>query len=240
MRRLPDDVGNQPSRSDCPSSFSCCRQVISGLVFSLALLLCASADAQNLLKNGDFEQPLGPTNWTVRYLIGGPDDWEIKDRSRGGSRRAAWYGGYLRVISQKLAHAYFTQTVTNVSPGHVYDFVGHMKEDWWKGVGDPKRDRYLVYIELIGGQGVPLASCGTSRCSVLATNDLTNSAGDPETNIDPPYTYPTDIWRPFYAQQTPDAEGKIEVRLHYNKVGYTIYDKTWISAASFDDLSLTP
>jgi hypothetical protein len=30
------------------------------------------------------------------------------------------------------------------------------------------------------------------------------------------------------------------VRLHYNKVGYVIYDKTWVSAASFDDLSLTP
>lgn len=72
---------------------------------------------------------------------------------------------------------------------------------------------------------------------MLAANDLTDAGGDPEPNIDPPYTYPTMIWRPFYAQQTPDADGKIEVRLHYNKVGYTIYDKPWISAASFDDLS---
>jgi hypothetical protein len=213
---------------------------IRGLALGLTLLLSASAGAQNLLKNGDFEQPLGPTNWTVGYLHGGPDDWEMKDRSRGGARRmSTFYGAYFRVLSQKLAHAYFTQTVTNLTPGHAYNFVGHMREDWWKGVDDPKRDKFLVYIELIGGQGTP-RPCGDDRFSIIATNDLTDSAGDPETNIDPPYTYPTSIWRPFYAQQTPDANGKIEVRLHYNRVAYTIYDKTWISAASFDDLSLTP
>jgi hypothetical protein len=239
MLSLLDDAESELLMTGCRSRFTCCRRSIFGLVFGLALLVCASADAQNLLQNGDFEQPLGPTNWTVRYLIGGSDDWEIKDRSRGGSRRAAWYGGYFRVVSQKLAHAYFTQTVTNLTPDHVYDFVGHMKEDWWKGVGDPKRDRYLVYMELIGGQGSPL-ECGDNRFSIIATNDLTNSDGDPETDIDPPYTYPTAIWRPFFAQQTPDANGRIEIRLHYNKVGYTTYDKPWISAASFDDLFLTP
>ena len=50
----------------------------------------------------------------------------------------------------------------------------------------------------------------------------------------------TGIWRTFYAQQTPDARGNIEVRVHYNKVGAAIYDKTWTSAAYFDDISLTP
>ncbi len=229
-----------PDMSRSPKLCSCAIAPNVVWVLGVSLLLCNSAGAQNLLKNGDFEQPLGPTNWTVLYLHGGPDDWEIKDRSRGGSRRAAWYGGYFRVINQKLTHACFAQTVTNLTPGHAYNFVGHMKEDWWKGIGDPKRDRYLVYMELIGGQGAPLASCDTGRCSVLATNDLTDSAGNADPNIDPPYTYPTDIWRPFYAQQTPDANGRIEIRLHYNKVGYTIYDKPWISAASFDDLSLTP
>ena len=204
----------------------------------LTLLLCAPASAAELLKNGNFELPLGPTNWTVGYLHGGPDDWEIKDRSRGGPLHGA-YGGYFRVLSLKLPHVYFTQSVSNLTAGYAYKFVGHMKEDWWK-LGDENRDQYKVYIELIGGQGNPLESCGTSRCSVLATNDLTNSAGDPEPNINPPYTYPTDIWRPFYAEQTPDAEGKIEVGLHYDKCGFSIYDKLWISAGSFDDCSLTP
>jgi len=221
------------------SLFAHTRLAMPGLALGLALL-CASAGAQELLQNGDFEQPLGPANWTVGYLHGGPEDWQIKDRCRGGARRAStFYGAYFRVLTLKLAHAYFTQTVTNLTPGHSYNFVGHMREDWWKAPDDALRDKYLVYIELIGGQGTPLP-CGDGRFSVIATNNLTNSADDPEPNIDPPYTYPTIIWRPFYAQQTPDANGKIEVRLHYNKVGYTIYDKTWTSAASFDDLSLTP
>ncbi len=210
-----------------------------GVIF---LLFCGSAGAQNLLQNGDFELPAHGvvTNWSVGYLHGGPDDWEIKDHSRGGARRSStYYGAYFRVISQKLCHAYFTQTVTNLNPGWVYHFVGHMKEDWWKAANDALRDKYLVYIELIGGQGNPLP-CGDGRFSILATNDLTDSNGNTDTNIDPPYTYPTIIWRPFYAQQTPDFEGKIEVRLHYNKTAYTTYDKPWISAGSFDDCSLTP
>jgi hypothetical protein len=208
------------------------------LAFGLALFLGASAGAQNYLKNGDFEQaPLGPTNWTVGYLHGGPDDWEIKDRNRGGSRRASqFYGGYLRVLTLKLAHAYFTQTVTNLQANHEYSFVGHMREDWWKAANDALRDKYLVYIEVIGGQGTPTTD---GRYSVIATNDLTNSSGDADTNIDYPYTYATYDWRPFYAKQTPDAQGKIEVRLHYNKISFTIYDKTWISAASYDDCALT-
>jgi hypothetical protein len=212
---------------------------VQGLLLCSSFLICSSASAQNLLKNGDFEQaPLGPTNWTVGYLHGGPDDWEIKDRSRGGARRTStFYGGYFRVLTLKLAHAYFTQTVTTLEPGHTYNFVGHMREDWWKAPDDALRDKYLVYIELIGGQGTPTED---GRFSVIATNNLTDSLGNSDANIDPPYTYPTIIWRPFYAQQTPDANGKIEVRLHYNKVAFAIYDKTWSSAASFDDLSLTP
>jgi len=182
---------------------------VQGLLLCSCFLICSSASAQNLLKSGDFEQPLGPTNWTVGYLHGGPDDWEIKDRCRGGARRpSTFYGGYFRVLSLKLAHACFTQTVTNLTQGHAYNFVGHMREDWWKSATDALRDKFLVYIELIGGQGTPILSCGTPRFSVIATNNLTDSNGDPEPNIDPPYTYPTTIWRPFYALQTPDAEGK--------------------------------
>ena len=221
-------------------SFSRCTSPAPSLLLGFALLLCVSANAQNLLKNGDFESaPLGPTNWTVMYLHGGPDDWEIKDRNRGGSRRLSqFYGGYFRPLTLKLAHACFTQTVTNLTPGHVYNLSGWMQQDWWHGpaVDDSKRDKYRVYMEAIGGQGNPTPD---GRASVIATNDLTDGH-DPETNIDAPYTYPTIIWRPFYAQQTPDASRKIEIRLHYYKVDFAIYDKTYTSAASYDDISLTP
>jgi hypothetical protein len=223
--------------------FSRHKLVLQGLALGFTFLLCASAGAQNLLQNGDFEAPEHGvvTNWTVGYLHGSPDDWEIKDHSRGAARRSStFYGAYLRVLSQKLAHAYFTQTVSNLTAAQTYHFVGHMREDWWKAPDDALRDKYLVYIELIGGQGTPIPCCGPGRFSVIATNDLTISDGSYDANIDPPYTYPTIVWRPFYAQQTPDFEGKIEVRLHYNKIAYTTYDKPWISAAAFDDCSLTP
>ncbi|MCX8091357.1 MAG: hypothetical protein N3I86_10605 [Verrucomicrobiae bacterium] len=215
-----------------------CPGVILWLAtLSFGVVSTPAVRAQNLLKNADFEQPLGPTNWTVVYLHGGPEDFEIKDRSRGGARRpSTFYGAYFRPLTVRLAHAYFTQTVTNLTPGRAYNFVGHMKQDWWK-VDDPLRDKYKVYIELIGGQGTPLPD---GRFSVIATNNLTDSSGNPEPNIEPPYIHPTIVWRPFYAQQTPDSNRCIEVRLHYDKVGFTIYDKLWIMAGSFDDLSLTP
>jgi hypothetical protein len=221
------------------TSCALCRWFLSPWwLIVVGVAFARTASAQNLLRNADFEQPLGPTNWTVVYVHGGPDDFEIKDRSRGGARRpSTFYGAYFRPLTVKLAHAYFTQTVTNLTPGHAYNFVGHMKEDWWKAPDDALRDKYLVYIELIGGQGTPLPD---GRFSVIATNNLTDSNGNPNANIDPPYTYPTSIWRPFYAQQIPDTNRCIEVRLHYNKIGFTIYDKLWIMAGSFDDLSLTP
>jgi hypothetical protein len=211
-----------------------CLRVIQLLIFGLALQIFASAGAQNLLKNGDFEQPLGAANWTLGYLCGGRDDFEIQDRSRGGARMEGWrspgFGGYFRPLSVLTPHAYFTQVATNLTPKHVYTVSGWMREDYWRGPRAAFRDKFLVYIEAIGGKGTPTAD---GRASLLAKTP-------PDPNIDAPYTYPTGIWRKFTVEQTPDANGKIEVRLHYNKVGFTIYDKTWISAGSFDDISLTP
>lgn len=213
-----------------------------GLLLGCGLFLGVSVNAQNLLKNGDFEQPLGPTNWTVLHLFGGPDDFEIQDRVRGASMYSQasatkFFGAMLRPLTVKLAHACFTQTVTNLTAGHVYQVTGHMQEDWWKSANDALRDKYLVYLEVFGGQGNPTKD---GRFSLLATNNLTDANGNPEANIDAPYTYPTIIWRPFSAKQTPDTNGNIEVRLHYKKVAFAIYDKTWTSAASFDDISLIP
>lgn len=217
------------------------KPVTSRLLPGLVLLLCVSAGAQNLLKNGDFEQPLGPTNWTVKYLFGGTNEFEIQDRIRGASMYSQasatkFFGGCFRPKTLKLGHAYFTQTVTNLTPGHVYHYVGNMREDWWKTPDDALRNKFLVFMEVIGGQGNPLPD---GRFSMIATNNFTDSSGNADTNIDAPYTYATGIWRPFYAQQTPDANRKIEIRIHYNKIDFAIYDKTWTSAAEYDDIWLT-
>jgi hypothetical protein len=219
------------------------RLATPGLLLSLALFLCASASAQNLLKNGDFEQPLGPTNWTVMYLHGGRSDWEVKGRNRKGSLHAAWYGGYFRPITLKMAHACYTQTITNLTPGHAYTVGGAMKHERYNYAGDDLfRDTFLVYMEAIGGRGAPTSD---GRFSILATNGLMDINGVPEDqldppHIDPPYTYTTLVWRGYEEMQTPDAKGRIEIRLHYYKVGFCIYDKTYISGACFDDIYLTP
>ena len=207
------------------------KSTVRGLLFCACLLLGSRASAQDLLKNGDFEQPLGATNWTVGYLCGGPDNFEIKDRTRAGAKGDSHFGAHFRPITLQAVHAYFTQTVTNLTPRHVYTVAGSMREDYWR---DPRkhafRDKFLVYLKVIGGRGAPTPD---GRASVVATTPA-------DANIDPPYTYPTSIWREFTAQQIPDAKGNIEVRLHYNKVGFVIYDKTWIMSGYFDDISLTP
>lgn len=215
--------------------------------FGLAMFLPVALSAQNLLKNGDFEQsPLGPTNWTVLYLQGGPDDFEIKDRTRGGSAHGGtFYGGHFRPIGQRLAHACFTQTVTNLTPGHLYTVGGQMREDWWRdrdpdtGLYDPiedgKRSRFLVYIEAIGGLGTPTSDGRASTNAVNQEPPTGPPAGFPDCLI-----YANGPWSEYSVQQTPDANRKIEVRLHYHLVGFTDWDKCWIMSGYFDDIYLVP
>jgi hypothetical protein len=218
------------------------RLPVQALLVGIGLLICGPANAQNLLKNGDFEQRLGATNWTVHYLFGGESDFEIQNRIRGASRypqgsATRFFGGCFRPLTVKLAHAFFSQTVTNLTPGHVYQFEGSMREDWWKSAAEPLTNKLMVFMEIIGGQGTPLPD---GRFSMIATNDFTDSDGNANTDINPPYTLATGYWRPYYTQQVPDTNGRIEVRMHYNKVDFAIYDKTWTSAAYFDDIYLTP
>src|ERR1043166_9183297 len=122
--------------------------------------------------------PLGTTSWTLGYIRGGPPDFEIQDRTTAASR--GWdygdFGAELRPFHNKLAHAYFTQTVTNLAVGQPYTVSGWMSEDWWSApsgtnaynpTSDGKRNSFLVYIEAIGGLGT-LTSDG--RHSRFATN----------------------------------------------------------------------
>lgn len=188
--------------------------VIKSVLLSVGVLLGASVGAQNLLNNGDFEQPLGPANWTVGYLHGGPDDFEIKDRTAISSRYEtaanADKGGHLRPQTDKLAHAYFTQTVTNLVQGHSYTINGWMK---WVGPSEYPGSSgvFRVYFEAIGGGG-------PARSPHL---DDATQAGT------------------FTLNQTPDANGRIEIRLHLDKFGWCIYDKLPFCNAFFDDFSLT-
>ena len=49
------------------SSFRCPRAA-QGLLLTLALFTGGLAGAQNYVRNPNWAQPLGPTNWTVVYV----------------------------------------------------------------------------------------------------------------------------------------------------------------------------
>jgi hypothetical protein len=208
---------------------------VQGLLLCFGFLISGQASAAtNLLSNGEFESPQGPTNWTLGYLWGGPADFEIKGRTTQGSR--SWnsgdFGGHFRPSGTKLAHSYFSQTVSNLTANHAYNVSGYMREDWWSNPAEKAfRDKFLVYIEAIGGQGDPTTD---GRFKMIATNDF-----DPDSNIDAPYTYPTDVWREFKTKQKPDTNGTIEIRLHFNKVGFATYDKLPVMNGYFDSVALT-
>jgi hypothetical protein len=181
----------------------------------------------------------------VGYIRGGPPDFEIQDRTTAAANHGdGWghgdFGAHLRPFHNKLAHAYFTQTVTNLTPGHVYTLTGQMKEDWWSDPpsgspydpnGDGKRDAFLVYIEVLGGLGTPTSG---GRCSIIATNPA-----PAYTNADVAI-YATSSWCNYRAQQTPDTNRSIEVRLHLDKLSWELTYYLLVMNAYFEDLSLTP
>jgi hypothetical protein len=194
-----------------------CKLAIRGALLGFAVLACVSASAQNLLKNGDFEQPLGPTNWTVVYVQGGPDDFEIKDRTtvadKNPSTQQNKRGAHLRPCTDWIAHAYFTQTITNLVPGHAYTVQGDVR--WHGGTATGYGNAaivYRVYFEAVG-QG---------------------AARSPDVPDDG-----SDGWLHYSVTQTPDASGKIEVRLHLNKFRFCTYDKLVLINGYFDNFSVT-
>jgi hypothetical protein len=193
-----------------------------GLLPGFPLLFCNSAGAQNLLGNPSFESPLGvgATNWTIVYLDGGPDDFRIKDRTTSADRYRAQQGNtrglHFRPSTSKMSHAYATQTISGLQPGHTYHISG------W--VGCESRDfgnapiTYRVYFEAIGGLGT------------VRSPDAPNVGGDAN-NPPSSATYTID--------QTPDAAGKIEIRLQFHKYRFCTYDKLVMINGYFDDFSAT-
>jgi hypothetical protein len=193
----------------------------------LALLIGASAGAQNLLNNGDFETPLGPTNWVVQFsapgissmdAYGGPGDFAIADRTTEGSRVVGGFGAHLRGRTDFTTRAYFTQTVSNLTAGHTYHFSGYMKVHY------NDTTNFYAFMEVIGGTGAPTTD---GRFSVRTENAISN-----RTQIQ------------YFLDQTPDSQRRIEVRLRYVKYamkpGEISYPKMVKYSAFFDDIVLTP
>jgi hypothetical protein len=194
----------------------------AGLAFA-----AGSAAAQNLLRNGDFEAPLGPTNWLVQFgapnipttdAYGGPGDFAIANRSTEGSRVTGGYGGHFRAVTDWSVKAYFTQTVSNLTVGTNYHLSGYMK------ITEIDTNKFFCFFEAVGGSGNPTPD---NRFSVRTPDATTGST---QTQ--------------YFLDQTPDNQGRIEVRLHFIKLpmvpGQPSYTKYFRYSVYFDDFVLTP
>jgi len=199
--------------------FSLRSQITAGgLVAGFALLLCASAGAQNLLQNGSFESPPpgsdGTTNWVLVYAYGGPGDFAYADRTTeackpndplypGGS-----WGAAFRPCHQWWCHAYHKQIVSGLTPGGSYTLSGYMHT----GYDNNKLD---VYIAMFGGTD------GSTVVSNRATTTRTN----------------------YFMTNTASDGGQIEVRVGLRKrdMTFSIEDPKWVKCEGwFDVLALTP
>jgi hypothetical protein len=193
------------------------------LLLGCACLLLSSANAQNLLRNGDFESPLDPwdptglsggkTNWTLVYAFGngGPGTFAMKDRSTESSRHgASGHGVHLRPTTENWCHAYFTQTVTNLIANAQYVVSGLVNIGYLN-------NKFHVYIETLGG---PSGTTSVSTPDVAVTG-----------------------WSTNYVTNTASAGGTLEVRLHLSKQSMTPalpgVAKYYLCDARFDDLTLT-
>jgi hypothetical protein len=194
-----------------------CAPAAGGLFLGLAFLLCASAVAQELLKNGDFESPFpvsDPTaGWTLVFADGGPDDFAIAGPSTEASRCCGGLGAHLRPNNWNYAHAYFRQVVTNLTAGATYTLnIQKMKAgDKWADEGPSPILK--VYASMISGSA-------------------SNAVHGFSTNIGP-----------YSLAITCGASGQIEVRLNMWKRSMSNENpedmKHEKCSGWFDDFSLT-
>ncbi len=222
------------------------RLTLPHLFTGLALLAAGPGRAQNSVKNPDFEQPLGPDNWTFEYAAVhgpgnqptncGPYDFWIADRSTAahklinapwsgmwdgedGTKTNYWckFGGHIAPNHTGRMHGYFKQVVKHLDPGASYTISAWM-------AFFSNNDGYLakcnIYLEALGGQG--------SQTTPYPAGNVQNVRG----NIPG--------WQRYAVTNTATAAGEIEVRLHFNK--YLDCD-TWEFKnfnAYYDHVAVTP
>jgi hypothetical protein len=200
-----------------------CQSVPRSLLLGLALLAAGLANAQNFVKNPDFEEPLGPDNWTIVYapvinstvngngslasrmdfLVAGRTTMAHKDMVSG-----AWDGNYIQGTDNTDCWSKFGG---HFAPNHTWvmhayfrqvvtnlaPFAQYAVTAWMVQYGGHE-DAAQVYMEAIGGAG------GTvSRNTEYVTENA--KTGGPA------------AWKPYTVTNTASSSGQIEIRLHYNK-----------------------
>jgi hypothetical protein len=141
-----------------PRSFRC-LPVAGGFWFGLAMLLCASVTAQQLIQNANFEAPFpgsdATTNWALVYVDGGPSDFAIAGQTTEASRAGGGRGAHFRARSWNYSHAYFKQVVRNnaiTNGGYYLLSIQKMKAGFanYDGV-PPETGKVRVYMTAISG-----------------------------------------------------------------------------------------
>jgi hypothetical protein len=141
-----------------------------GLLLALGLLLCASAGAQNLLQNGNFEAPFpgtdATTNWTVVYVDGGPGDFPIAGQTTEASRAGGGRGAHLRPNNWNYAHAYFKQIVrTGITNGGHYLLSIQKMRAGFKYADEGPPYKMKVYMCALSGTSSNAVSGSTTNLS---------------------------------------------------------------------------
>lgn len=205
---------------------------VQGLLLGAALLTWEPASAQNFVRNPDFEEPLGPDNWTIVYVLGGPSDFFIKGRTRMAHKNMAAPGGdtwdgdtgggtnfwnklglNFKAGNDGLMHAYAKQIVTGLTP------LAQYAVSIWMTLYDIPTDKSLVYMETIGGAAGNI----TKKTPYVTTASKNNPAG----------------WTRYTITNTASTGGQIEIRLHYDKNAYT--SQKWRTMdALYDHVSVIP
>jgi hypothetical protein len=193
------------------------------LLFGLALFIASSVQAQNLLKNPGFNDPIDPvgssgaTNWAPYYVYGTADDFACHDRTTGAAKTfqaglAGAFGAHFRPATEGAMHGYFKQVVTGLTPGASYLISGWMYSSWQWGTDNAK---FLVYMQVKGGLG----------------DVMTPYAGSGGDDTHPVFAY-------YTLTNTARANGILEVQLHADK-RETFTPKADLCNACFDDISVT-
>ncbi len=193
-------------------------------LLGIALLAWIPVGAQNFVRNPDFEEEIGPDNWTVEYAAVdympggiakancptncGPNDFLVKGRTCIAHRNAGvpvsgtWDGGVGG--STDYWYKYGAMFV----PNHTWGMHGYFRQvvtnltpgasysisAWMGHVG--RTDKTDVYLEAIGGLGSRRTENVTAL--VFGSGNYVN-------------------WRSYGVTNTANNYGEIEVRLHMNK-----------------------
>jgi hypothetical protein len=201
-----------------------CQIAAQGLLLGFTLLIAGAASAQNFVKNPDFEEPLGPDNWTVVYapvinsllvngngVIAGPCDFLVAGRTTMAHKDmvpGAWDGNYIQTTDNTDCWSKFGG---HFAPNHSWVMHAYFKQvvtnltplaqyrvSAWMTQFGGHLDAAQAYMEVLGGAG------GTTpqKTPYVTENAQNNPAG----------------WKVYAVTNVASSLGKLEIQLHYNKI----------------------